>query len=186
MVLQNRTPIINKNSTLAEDHDDSHESRDSRVALPLSAADRRAAFHSSKTILSASIERRPPLVRAMSAPIRTTTETKTTNKRRPIRRRHRISRERSTDDLDENSSIILQAVNETPERDNQQMDGNNGKSFDACTATTNAARSKPSLGVSDVITLVSLLSSGGSDSEKDEPIHCVSVYANIIHFSYPR
>lgn len=141
----------------------------------MSATDRRAAFHSSKSIMSTGGDRRPPLVRAMSAPIRTlsTEDTKTTSKRRPIRRR-RIGRDRSVDGFAESSPFILETTDEADERNDENLDCTKGRSLVA-RKPGNAARSKSALGVCDVITMVSQLSSGGSDSEKDEPIvQCVS------------
>lgn len=175
-------PSTPKLSTCDEDNKNGHPDNGSnRAPLQLSAADRRAAFQSSKSILSAATaERRPPMVRAMSAPIRPTLQdnAKTTNKRRPIRRR-RIGRDRSTEGFaDNNNSLIIEADDD--DEDDVVDIGGATKGKHLVRRPPNAARSKSALGVSDVVTLVSLLSSGGSDSERDEAVHCVSHILVII------
>ncbi|XP_055921409.1 uncharacterized protein LOC129952679 [Eupeodes corollae] len=138
-----------------------------------SAAQRRAQFQSTKgdqfstcsisptvgspntVTLSASpsltIQKRPPLVRAMSAPVRSiadTTKNLLANTRRKTRRRRILPRNSSCDKGGE-----IDSVAET------STIGQTGKKIFSRSRSTIA---------SDVITLVSLASSEGSDSEKED------------------
>ncbi|XP_062549493.1 myb-like protein I isoform X2 [Armigeres subalbatus] len=130
-----------------------------------SLAQRRAQFHASRQHSEAA-ERRPPLVRAMSAPIRPIdTDSKFLQSKKKSRKK-KILRERDE-------------INECDEDD-----------FDEETLKLNAANSKNTLAVAgqrsrsvlggacDIETLVSLLSSGGSDSEKEDTVPTESVDLN--------
>ena len=137
------------------------------------AADRRAAFQSSKTIVNNGTARRAPLVRAMSAPIRPSTDESMTKvlqgKRRPLRRK-KIGRS------DESSPDDAFYEPNTPSSDDQEL-----TSVEKYSSTNKTKpqkkllpvplpqqRSRSVLGGCDVVTLVSLLSSGGSDSERED------------------
>lgn len=154
-----------------EDKDGINESHAKETSI--STADRRAAFQTSKAILSVSGTRRPPLVRAMSAPIRPSSEEArvSTNKRRPIRRR-RIGRDRSIDGFNEDA-LILETADEESELLKDNLETPKGRSNGTRRIT---ARSKSVMGGCDVVTLVSMLSSSGSDSEKEEPLNNVHSY----------
>uniref|UniRef100_A0A1B0GND8 Uncharacterized protein n=1 Tax=Phlebotomus papatasi TaxID=29031 RepID=A0A1B0GND8_PHLPP len=104
---------------------------------------------------------RPPLVRAMSAPIRTTADPAQNRRKNPRRRKFGRDREEN----------LLMSSRKSLERQ------------DAITSDTSPSRStkscerKGSSGISggtrsaigcDIVTLVSLLSSGGSDSERED------------------
>ncbi|KXJ79924.1 hypothetical protein RP20_CCG027527, partial [Aedes albopictus] len=128
-----------------------------------SLAQRRAQFHASRQHSEAA-ERRPPLVRAMSAPIRPIdTDSKFLQSKKKIRKK-KVLRERDEinecdeDDFDEETLNKLNATN----------NNNNGKNTFAA-AVAGQQRSRSVLGgPCDIETLVSLLSSGGSDSEKED------------------
>lgn len=150
----------------------------------VTAADRRHAFQSSKTIISPAAvpptvsapisERRPPLVRAMSAPVRTIEEStkslQQNGKRRPIRRRKGIPYRNSTgagviddfqDEIFHELGVIEDELeSEKPAKSKVALNKKNAQSL--------LPRSRSALGGCDVVTLVSLLSSGGSDSERED------------------
>ncbi|XP_055529493.1 nucleolar and coiled-body phosphoprotein 1 isoform X2 [Wyeomyia smithii] len=121
-----------------------------------SLAQRRAQFHASRQHSEANADRRPPLVRAMSAPNRPIEENPKflQNKKKP--RKKKVSRERDEinecdeDDFDEAESVKINTAN-----NRNSMLGPRSRSVIGGAAC-------------DIETLVSLLSSGGSDSEKED------------------
>lgn len=141
------------------------------------ASVRRAQFQINRT---ESIDRRPPLIRAMSAPIRPLDDTKLllANKRKSRRRKisakwgfnnqyfnekkfnnfYFFYKTREREDFQENPSL---------EHEEDEDDLLNIKIDRSKTKKPIQTRPRSALGC-DIVTLVSLLSSGGSDSEKEE------------------
>ncbi|XP_065084665.1 protein hunchback-like [Ochlerotatus camptorhynchus] len=124
-----------------------------------SLAQRSAQFQANRQN-SETAERRPPLVRAMSAPIRPIDNDskflqskKKTRKKKILRERDEIN-ECDEDDFDE-ETLKLNTTN----------------SKNTLAAAAGGPRSRSVLGgACDIETLVSLLSSGGSDSEKEDTV----------------
>ncbi|XP_055626851.1 uncharacterized protein LOC129768927 isoform X2 [Toxorhynchites rutilus septentrionalis] len=122
-----------------------------------SLAQRRAQFHASRQHSEAT-EKRPPLVRAMSAPIRPIDDNskflqskKKIRKKKLLRERDEIG-ECDEEDANEDASAI-------------KLNTANSKN------TIAGPRSRSVIGgACDIETLVSLLSSGGSDSEKEDTV----------------
>ncbi|XP_058831530.1 formin-J [Topomyia yanbarensis] len=138
-----------------------------------SLAQRRAQFQASRQNQSEATERRPPLVRAMSAPNRPIEDNskflqnkKKTRKKKVLRERDEIN-ECDEDDFEEADSVNLTSAN-----NKNPVLGPRSRSVIGGTAC-------------DIETLVSLLSSGGSDSEKEDSttgtdFSGVSTNSNII------
>ncbi|XP_055607493.1 AF4/FMR2 family member lilli-like isoform X2 [Uranotaenia lowii] len=135
-----------------------------------SLAQRRAQFHANRQYTLTTSDRRPPLVRAMSAPIRPVDDNskflqsskKKLRKKRALRERDELY-ECDEDDFDEDTLR------------NNAVNNGNGKNHPAALPPGSRARSV--LGTTtttttacDIETLVSLLSSGGSDSEKEDTV----------------
>ncbi|XP_053687016.1 uncharacterized protein LOC128736556 [Sabethes cyaneus] len=154
----------NQKTTEAENsHSEVVESKASKAAAAPSAggrssslAQRRAQFHASRQQSEAHTDRRPPLVRAMSAPNRPIEENpkflqnkKKPRKKKPLRERDEIN-ECDEDDFDDAEAVKLNTAN-----NKNSMLGPRSRSVIGGTAC-------------DIETLVSLLSSGGSDSEKED------------------
>ncbi|XP_049290670.1 uncharacterized protein LOC125767803 [Anopheles funestus] len=135
-----------------------------------SLAQRRAQFQANRQNSEAHDRRHPPLVRAMSAPIRPA-DTEATKllqgKKKP--RRRKVLREKDEYNIceeDEFSDDGCSKVGPPGMGGLQHGSGSNGRQVPACILPM---RSRSVLGgPCDIETLVSLLSSGGSDSEKEQ------------------
>ncbi|XP_052896867.1 uncharacterized protein LOC128303829 [Anopheles moucheti] len=135
-----------------------------------SLAQRRAQFQANRQNSEAHDRRHPPLVRAMSAPIRpadTEASKLLQGKKKP--RRRKVLREKDEYNIceeDEFSDDGCNKMGPTAMGGIQPASGSNGRPLPACILPM---RSRSVLGgACDIETLVSLLSSGGSDSEKEQ------------------
>lgn len=132
----------------------------------LTAAERRAQFQSNKT---ATVTNERKLVRAMSAPIRTISDDNSAkalqNKRRIMRRKKNCGRDRTAAD----DELRAQLFFEGDEDDEISVKGKS-TTVKNCNGIGigQQNRSRTILTGCDVVTLVSLLSSGGSDSERED------------------
>ncbi|XP_050324853.1 uncharacterized protein LOC126756072 [Bactrocera neohumeralis] len=119
------------------------------VAAPLTSNTSGGAFNAAPSLI---VQRRPPLVRAMSAPVRSRSLDENAKgvfafQKRKLRRRKPITRNASVCDKTDDDVLF-------------DLNGVNGKK-------QSIPRTRSTLAV-DVITLVSLVSSEGSDSEKED------------------
>uniref|UniRef100_A0A182PQE7 Uncharacterized protein n=1 Tax=Anopheles epiroticus TaxID=199890 RepID=A0A182PQE7_9DIPT len=130
-----------------------------------SLAQRRAQFQANRQNSEAHDRRHPPLVRAMSAPIRpadTDASKFLQGKKKP--RRRKVLREKDEYNICEEDEFSDEGA--APGTGGSQPTGPNGRPVPACILPM---RSRSVLGgPCDIETLVSLLSSGGSDSEKEQ------------------
>ncbi|XP_041771387.1 uncharacterized protein LOC121593245 isoform X1 [Anopheles merus] len=128
-----------------------------------SLAQRRAQFQANRQNSEAHDRRHPPLVRAMSAPIRpadTDASKFLQGKKKP--RRRKVLREKDEYNICEEDEFSDEGGAGTA----QPTTGPNGRQVPGCILPM---RSRSVLGgPCDIETLVSLLSSGGSDSEKEQ------------------
>nr|XP_049461165.1 uncharacterized protein LOC120961481 isoform X2 [Anopheles coluzzii] len=128
-----------------------------------SLAQRRAQFQANRQNSEAHDRRHPPLVRAMSAPIRpadTDASKFLQGKKKP--RRRKVLREKDEYNICEEDEFSDEGGAGTA----QPTTGPNGRQVPGCILPM---RSRSVLGGQcDIETLVSLLSSGGSDSEKEQ------------------
>ncbi|XP_058123589.1 uncharacterized protein LOC131294763 [Anopheles ziemanni] len=139
-----------------------------------SLAQRRAQFQANRQNSEAHDRRHPPLVRALSAPIRPAdpdTSKFLQGKKKP--RRRKVLREKDEYNICEEDEF-------SDEGDSRTSNGSGGTSNFIGAAAAAAAAGKPFPaglpmrsrsvlgGACDIETLVSLLSSGGSDSEKEQ------------------
>lgn len=128
------------------------------------AAERRAQFQSTK---SNTTDRKAPLIRAMSAPTRSIDESgKVVNSKKRVLRRKKIGREK--EETLENT--FFEADEEDEDNDGSIKSGK-GKSSNKKGGT----KGRTALGGCDVVTLVSLLSSGGSDSEREDAAPSIKI-----------
>uniref|UniRef100_A0A182WJ78 Uncharacterized protein n=1 Tax=Anopheles minimus TaxID=112268 RepID=A0A182WJ78_9DIPT len=135
-----------------------------------SLAQRRAQFQANRQNSEAHDRRHPPLVRAMSAPIRpadTEASKLLQGKKKP--RRRKVLREKDEYNICEEDEFSDDGCNKMGPSGMggiQAGSGPNGRQVPACILPM---RSRSVLGgPCDIETLVSLLSSGGSDSEKEQ------------------
>uniref|UniRef100_A0A182XYW7 Uncharacterized protein n=1 Tax=Anopheles stephensi TaxID=30069 RepID=A0A182XYW7_ANOST len=134
-----------------------------------SLAQRRAQFQANRQNSEAHDRRHPPLVRAMSAPIRpadTDACKLLQGKKKP--RRRKVLREKDEYNICEEDEFSDDGCGKLagPGAGGTQTMGSNGRQVPACILPM---RSRSVLGgPCDIETLVSLLSSGGSDSEKEQ------------------
>uniref|UniRef100_A0A182S9C3 Uncharacterized protein n=1 Tax=Anopheles maculatus TaxID=74869 RepID=A0A182S9C3_9DIPT len=134
-----------------------------------SLAQRRAQFQANRQNSEAHDRRHPPLVRAMSAPIRpadTDASKLAQGKKKP--RRRKVLREKDEYNICEEDEFSDDGCNKLSGAGTggTQTMGSNGRQVPACILPM---RSRSVLsGPCDIETLVSLLSSGGSDSEKEQ------------------
>ncbi|GAB0099709.1 hypothetical protein DMENIID0001_155960 [Sergentomyia squamirostris] len=114
-----------------------------------------------KTTSGRSSARRPPLVRAMSAPIRPSVEP-------PQNRRKNTRRRKYGRDREENLLI-------TSRKSLERQDAITSDTSPVCHTKSCERKSvvsqRSTIGGCDIVTLVSLLSSGGSDSEREDNGH---------------
>lgn len=152
----------------------------SSKSIILTAADRRAQFQSNKSTTGNNDRK---LVRAMSAPIRPIIDDSSAKalqgKRRILRRKKNLGRDRFGGDADGGTSLQTQLFFEGDEDDDILLStasvkakssvltkGGANSTLMNCNQQQN--RSRTVLSGCDVVTLVSLLSSGGSDSERED------------------
>lgn len=134
------------------------------------AQQRRAQYHASSTCSRqnsesvAVVEKRPPLVRAMSAPIRPIDDN---SKFLQSSKRKQARKKKVLRDRDEINECDEDAYEDDPVKNNSS--NSNATANNNQKVITGGQRSRSVLGgPCDIETLVSLLSSGGSDSEKED------------------
>lgn len=147
------------------------------MAKPSTADSRRALFRRKSATLN---EMRPRLTRAMSAPIQPSLpnegfikkqNSNNTNNSKKRMRRKKIA---PTDIVDTINMDFMgsQPFHNTVDHRSFKSDSTHGQPFAAHCRPIVPAKVKSGMNVSDIVTLVSLLSPGASDSEKEEiPTH---------------
>lgn len=132
------------------------------------AQQRRAQYHASSTSSrqnsESAFEKRPPLVRAMSAPIRPIDDN---SKFLQSSKRKQARKKKVLRDRDEINECDEDAYEDDPVKNNSHATANNNQKVIPGAGAGQRSRSVLG-GPCDIETLVSLLSSGGSDSEKED------------------
>ncbi|XP_055689199.1 uncharacterized protein LOC129793334 [Lutzomyia longipalpis] len=139
---------------------DSDTTKDAQDVLP---GETKSALKSNagKLVPPTTRGHRPPLVRAMSAPIRTTGDA-SQNRRKNLRRR-KFGRDRE-------ENLIISSRKNLERQNAVASDTSPIQTANACDRkgpSVAAGTARSSIGC-DIVTLVSLLSSGGSDSERED------------------